>query len=185
MTDEILADAEERMKKAVTATKNEFTTIRTGRASIALFDRIMVDYYGTKTPLKQIASISTPESQLAIIQPWDKNALEGIEKAIRQSDLGLNPMNDGNIIRVPFPPLSEERRHELVKVVRKMAEEGRIAIRNIRHRARDDIKELEKEKEISEDEREKAEKKVQELTDKYIKEIDELLSYKEKEILEV
>jgi ribosome recycling factor len=185
MIEEILADAEERMKKAVIATKNEFATIRTGRASVALFDRIMVNYYGTKTPLKQIASISTPESQLAVIQPWDKSVLEEIEKAIRQSDLGLNPMNDGNIIRVPFPPLSEERRHELVKVVRKMAEEGRIAIRNIRHQARDDIKELEKEKEISEDEREKAEKKVQDLTDKYIEEIGKLLSHKEKEILEV
>lgn len=185
MVQDVLAQSEEKMKKAVSAVKSEFAGVRTGRASAALFDRITVDYYGTKTPLKQMASISTPEAQTAIIQPWDKTAIPAIEKAIMASDLGVTPSNDGNIIRVPFPPLSEERRKDFVKLVKKMAEDGKVAIRNVRHEARDDLKDLEEEKMISEDERKRAEKKIDELTEKYVKEIDALLQHKEKEIMEV
>lgn len=185
MVQDVFNQAEDKMKKSVAAIKSEFTGVRTGRASASLFDRIMVDYYGTKTPLKQVASVSTPEAQLAVIQPWDKSAISAIEKAIMTSDLGVNPSNDGNVIRVPFPPLSEERRKDFVKLVKKMAEEGKVAIRNVRHEARDDLKELEDEKEISEDERKRAEKKVDELTEKYTKEIDALLQHKEKELMEV
>lgn len=185
MIQDVFAQAEEKMQKSVAAIKSELASVRTGRASAALFDRINVDYYGTKTPLKQIASISTPEAQLAIIQPWDKTAISVIEKAIMTSDLGVTPSNDGNVIRVPFPPLSEERRKEFVKIVKKIAEDGKVAIRNVRHEARDDLKEMEDEKVISEDDRKRAEKKVDELTEKYGKEIDAILQHKEKEIMEV
>lgn len=185
MIDGVLSESETKMGKAVEAVRREFAGVRTGRASAVIFDNVRVDYYGTKTPLKQIASVTIPEPQLAVIQPWDKGAIGAIEKAILQSDLGLNPSSDGNIIRVPFPPLSEERRKELVKVAHKMAEEGKVAIRNVRHEARDRLHELEKEKLISEDERERAEKKVQELTDKYVKMIEDALAHKEKEIMEV
>ncbi|MBE0446574.1 MAG: ribosome recycling factor [Actinobacteria bacterium] len=185
MVQDVLSEAEEKMKKAVTVVKSELAGVRTGRASAALFDRIMVDYYGTKTPLKQMASISTPEAQLAIIQPWDKSAISAIEKAIMTSELGVTPSNDGNVIRLPFPPLSEERRKDFVKLVKKMSEEGKVAVRNIRHGARDDLGSLEKEKLISEDEEKRAEKRVNELTDKYVKEIDGLLQRKEQEIMEV
>ncbi|HZD59369.1 MAG TPA: ribosome recycling factor [Anaerolineae bacterium] len=185
MVQDVLSEAEDKMKKAVTAIKSELASVRTGRASAALFDRLMVDYYGTKTPLRQVASVSTPEAQLAIIQPWDKSAISAIEKAIMTSDLGVTPSNDGNIIRVPFPPLSEERRKDFVKLVKKMAEEGKVAVRGSRHSARDDLEDLEKEKLISEDERKRAEKKIDELTDKYVKEIDGLLNKKEQELMEV
>ncbi len=185
MVQDVLTQSEDKMKKAVTAIKSEFAGVRTGRASAFLFDRINVDYYGTKTPLKQMASISTPEAQLAIIQPWDKSAIAAIEKAIMASDLGVNPSNDGNVVRVPFPPLSEERRKDFVKLIKKMAEEGKVGVRNVRHEARDDLKDLEDEKMISEDDRKRAEKKVDELTEKYVKEIDALLQHKEKEIMEV
>ncbi|NCO66618.1 MAG: ribosome recycling factor [Candidatus Aquicultor secundus] len=185
MVQDVLSQSEEKMKKAVAAIKSEFAGVRTGRASAFLFDRINVDYYGTKTLLKQMASISTPEAQLAIIQPWDKSAIGAIEKAIMMSDLGVNPSNDGNVVRVPFPPLSEERRKDFVKLVKKMAEEGKVGVRNVRHEARDDLKDLEDEKMISEDDRKRAEKKVDELTEKYVKEIDALLHHKEKEIMEV
>lgn len=185
MLQDVYSQSEEKMKKAVNAVKSEFTGVRTGRASASIFDRVIVDYYGTKTPLKQIASISTPEAQLAIIQPWDKSAITAIEKAIMSSDLGVMPSNDGNVIRVPFPPLSEERRKDFVKLIKKMAEEGKVAIRNVRHSARDDLEELEDEKMISEDERKRAEKKIDELTEKYVKEIDAILQHKEKEIMEV
>lgn len=185
MVQDVYSQSEEKMKKAVIAVKSEFSGVRTGRASASLFDRITVDYYGTKTPLKQIASISTPEAQLAIIQPWDKSAISAIEKAIMSSDLGVMPSNDGNVIRVPFPPLSEERRKDFVKLIKKMAEEGKVAIRNVRHTARDDLEELEDEKLISEDERKRAEKKIDELTEKYVKEIDAVLQHKEKEVMEV
>ena len=134
MVQDVLSQSEEKMKKAVAAIKSEFAGVRTGRASAFLFDRINVDYYGTKTLLKQMASISTPEAQLAIIQPWDKSAIGAIEKAIMMSDLGVNPSNDGNVVRVPFPPLSEERRKDFVKLVKKMAEEGKVGVRNVRHR---------------------------------------------------
>jgi ribosome recycling factor len=185
MVQDVLSKSEEKMKKAVAAIKSEFSGVRTGRASAFLFDRIVVDYYGTKTPLKQMASISTPEPQLAIIQPWDKSAMGAIEKAIMASDLGVTPSNDGNVVRVPFPPLSEERRKDFVKLVKKMAEEGKVGIRNVRHEARDDLEDLEDEKMISEDDRKRAEKKVDELTEKYVKEIDALLHHKEQEIMEV
>jgi len=185
MVQDVFAQAEDKMQKSVAAIKSELASVRTGRASAALFDRINVDYYGTKTPLKQIASISTPEAQLAIIQPWDKTAISVIEKAIMTSDLGVTPSNDGNVIRVPFPPLSEERRKEFVKIVKKIAEDGKVAIRNVRHEARDGLKEMEDEKMISEDDRKRAEKKVEELTEKYNKEIDAILQHKEKEIMEV
>ncbi|MHB0975855.1 MAG: ribosome recycling factor [Candidatus Aquicultorales bacterium] len=185
MTDDVLKEAEAKMGKAVEAVKREFAGLRTGRASAAIFDNVKVDYYGTVTPLKQMSSISVPEPQLAIVQPWDKSAIPAIEKSILQSDLGLNPSNDGNVVRVPFPPLSEERRREIVKVAHKMAEEGKVAIRNVRHEARDDLSKLEKEKMISEDDKERAEKKVQELTDKYVKQVDEVLAHKEKEIMTV
>lgn len=185
MVQDILVQTEEKMKKAIKAIKSEFAGVRTGRATASLFDRVIVDYYGTKTPLKQMASISTPEPQTAIIQPWDKTAISAIEKSIMQSDLGVNPSNDGTIIRVPFPPLSEERRKEFVKVIKKMAEEGKVAIRNARHEARDGITELEKEKMISEDDRKRGDKKVDELTEKYVKEIEALFQHKEKELMEV
>lgn len=184
-TQDVFSESEERMKKAVTAIRSEFAGVRTGRASGALFDRIVVDYYGTKTPLKQMASVSTPEAQLAVIQPWDKSAIAAIEKAIMSSDLGVNPSNDGNVIRVPFPPLSEERRKDFVKLVKRMAEEGKVAIRGVRHDARDELEMLEDEKEISEDDRKRAEKKIDELTEKYTKEIDAVLQQKEKELMEV
>ncbi|MCL5292481.1 MAG: ribosome recycling factor [Actinobacteria bacterium] len=185
MVSDILSESESKMIKAIEALKKEFSGVRTGRASAGIFDHIKVDYYGTKTPLKQMASLSIPEPQLVVIQPWDKGAIGAIEKAILQSDLGLNPSNDGNVIRVPFPPLSEERRREIVKVAHKIGEDGKVAVRNVRHEARDHLHELEKEKLISEDDRDRGEKKVQELTDKYGKQIDELLSHKEKEIMEV
>jgi len=185
MVQDVLSEAEEKMKKAVMAIKSELAGVRTGRASAMLFDRITVDYYGTRTPLKQMASISTPEAQLAIIQPWDKSSIPAIEKAIMTSDLGVTPSNDGNVVRVPFPPLSEERRRDFVKLVKKMAEEGKVSMRSVRHSARDDLEELEKEKVISEDDRKRAEKKVDELTDKYVKEVDGLLQRKEQEIMEV
>jgi len=183
MVQDVLSQSEEKMKKAVAAIKSEFAGVRTGRASAFLFDRINVDYYGTKTLLKQMASISTPEAQLAIIQPWDKSAIGAIEKAIMMSDLGVNPSNDGNVVRVPFPPLSEERRKDFVKLVKKMAEEGKVGVRNVRHEARDDLKDLEDEKMISEDDRKRAEKKVDELTEKYVKEIDALLHHKENRLM--
>lgn len=185
LVNDVLGDAETKMGKAIEAVKREFSGVRTGRASAALFDALKVDYYGTLTPLKQMGSVSTPEPQLAIVQPWDKSAIPAIEKAILQSDLGLNPSNDGNVVRVPFPPLSEERRKEIVKVAHKMAEDGRVAIRNIRHEARDNLHKLEKDKSISEDDKERGEKKVQELTDKFTKHVDELLKHKEQEIMEV
>lgn len=173
------------MEKAVIATGHELAGIRTGRASTAILDRIFIDYYGTKTSLKQVASINTPESQLLVVQPWDKSILSTVEKAILQSDLGLTPSNDGQVIRLPFPPLSEERRKELVKVAKKIGEDGRIAVRNIRRDANDHLRHKEKDHEISEDDLERAQEEVQKLTDKYIAEIDEMLGVKEREIMEV
>ncbi|HQJ07996.1 MAG TPA: ribosome recycling factor, partial [Deltaproteobacteria bacterium] len=159
--------------------------VRTGRASIGILDGIMVDYYGTMTPLKQLATLAVPEPRLITIQPWDKGAITAIEKAIMKSELGLTPANDGKIIRVPIPPLNEERRRDLVKMVKKMAEEYRVEIRNHRRDANAMLKDLEKEKEISQDELKSGQDKVQELTDGYIKKVDSMLSEKEKEIMEV
>lgn len=185
MVDEVLREAEELMKAAVHAARVDFQAVRTGRANTALVDRIVVSYYGTPTPLNQLASISTPEPRLLLIQPWDKSQMGAIEKAILQSDLGLTPTNDGDVIRIAIPALTEDRRRELVRFVRKEAEEKRIAVRNARRDANERLKKLEKEKEIAEDECRKATDRVQELTDRYVKEIDRLLELKEKEIMEI
>ncbi|MCU0577572.1 MAG: ribosome recycling factor [Desulfobacterota bacterium] len=173
------------ISKTVDAMRSSLQKVRTGRASIGILDGIMVDYYGTPTPLNQLATLAVPEARLITIQPWDKGALSPIEKAILKSELGLTPNNDGRIIRVPIPPLNEERRRDLVKMVKKNAEEYRIEVRNHRRDANALLKELEKEKEINKDELKVAQDKVQELTDNSIKQIDELLAAKEKEIMEV
>jgi len=181
----IINDAVDKMKKGLTAVGAEFRTVRTGRASAAILDRVIVDYYGTQSPLKAVANIVVPEPQLIVIQPWDKSVIPDIERAILQSDLGITPSNDGKIIRLPFPPLTEERRKEIVKIVRKYAENGRVSIRNIRREANDHLRHAEKDKEISEDDLRRAQEQIQEHTDKYIAEIDEMLKAKEKEIMEV
>lgn len=178
-------DAKSRMDKSVENYKKELSKIRTGRASLALFEGIKVNYYGTMVPLNQVATLSVPDSRLIVIHPWESRMIPEIERAIRQSDLGLSPVNDGKLIRVPFPPLTEERRRELVKIVKKMEEESKIAIRNIRRDANEQLKKLEKDKKISQDELRKQQDNVQTLTDKYIKKIEELTSIKEKEIMEV
>jgi len=185
MLKDILRNAEERMKKAVEVTRQELVKIRTGRASTALLDGVKVDYYGTMTPINQLASVGTPDLHLITVQPWDKSMIGPIEKAILAANLGLNPANDGTIIRIPIPPLSEERRKELVKLTKKFGEEGRIAIRNVRRDAIEHLKRAEKDEHISEDERKRAEEEAQKMTDKHIKEIDQLLAQKEKEIMEV
>lgn len=173
------------MQKAVDHFQNELKKVRTGRASASLLDDIRVDYYGTPTPLGQIASVNVPDARSIVIQPWEKNLVGEIEKAIRQSDLGLNPNNDGAIIRVPIPPLTEERRKDIVKMCKKDAEESRIAVRNIRRDQMENLKKAEKEEHFSEDDRKRAEDEVQKLTDKHIKMLDDLLAKKEKEIMEV
>jgi len=185
MIDDILKEADEKMKKSVVTTGHELATVRTGRASGAIIEHLTVDYYGTKTPLNQMASITVPEPQLLVVQPWDKTALEAVEKAIMQSDLGLSPSNDGNLIRLPFPPLSEERRKELVRHVKKLAEHGRVSVRNIRRDANERVKRLKKEHEIAEDDSKRAHDECQDLTDKHIAEIDALIEAKELEIMEV
>lgn len=185
MLDEIYADAEERMKKAVAAYQRELSSLRAGRATPTLLDRIEVDYYGTLTPLNQLAGVTAPEPRLLVVQPWDKQSLPEVEKAIMKSDLGLTPSNDGNVIRLTIPELTEERRKDLVKFVKKKAEEGRVAIRNIRRDANDSIKQLEKESEISEDESKRAQNEIQELTDERIKEVEQVMEAKEKEVMEV
>ena len=184
MTNDVLNRAEASMRKGVEATVREFAGVRTGRASTALVQGIAVDYYGTPTPLHQVATVATPETRLITIQPWDQSLVPAIEKAILKSDLGITPSNDGRIIRIAVPPLTEERRKELVRIVRRMTEEGRVAIRNIRRDANEKLKSLEKQKQISEDDLKKATDSVQKLTDKYIKEIEMALASKEKEILE-
>jgi ribosome recycling factor len=185
MIDELLADARERMGKSVDATNQEFNTVRTGRASPALLDRITVDYYGAQTPLKQLATISAPEPRLLTIQPYDKSSIKAIEKAIDSSDLGLHPSNDGNLIRLSIPELTEERRKDLVKMVRHIAEEGRVAIRNVRRDVMHDLRELKSEGEAGSDDEHRAEVELQKLTDSRIGELDALLKGKEAEILEV
>lgn len=185
MAQEFMDDGKNRMDKAIVACHNEFKTIRTGRASPALLDRISVDYYGTKTPLKQLANVGAPEARLLVITPYDKSAVKEIEHAIMESELGLNPNNDGNVIRLQIPELTEERRRDLVKVVRGLAENSRVAVRNVRRHILQDIKELQKEGDISEDELRRAEEEMQKLTDAHVKKIDEMLVHKEAEILEV
>ena len=185
MLDAIYAETEDRMDKVISAFQRELATLRAGRATPALLDRIEVDYYGAMTPLNQLAGVTAPESRLLVIQPWDKPALGDIEKAIMKSDLGLMPNNDGNVIRLSIPQLTEERRKELVKLVRKKAEESKVGIRNVRRDANDDIKQLEKSNDISEDERRRSQDKIQELTDKKILEIDAVMAVKEQEMMEV
>ncbi len=175
------AKAEERMKKTIAALEEEFKLLRTGRASAALFDRVKVEYYGTPTPLNQLANISIPEARLIVIQPFDKNVIGDVEKAIQASELGLNPSNDGKVIRISIPPLNEERRKELVKQAKNMAENSRVSIRNIRRDANDQIKNGD----FPEDEQKKGTDDIQKLTDKYVEKIGEVLSAKEKEIMEV
>lgn len=185
MFSEVYSDARERMTKAITALKSEFNSVRAGRANPALLDRLMVEYYGTPTPIRQMANVSAPEPRLLVIQPWDKTAISEIEKAVLKSDLGLTPTNDGNVVRLAIPQLTEERRAELVKVVRKKAEEARVAIRNIRRDSNDIIKDLQKAGEISEDDEHRSQEEVQKITDKFIKQVDEQLGFKESEIMEV
>jgi ribosome recycling factor len=179
---EIIADTESKMKKTIEATHREFAAIRTGRASVAILDNVRVDYYGTSTPLKQMAAITTPDARLISIQPWDKAALEEIEKALLKSDIGITPTNDGKCIRLSMPPLTQERKAELDKILKKIAEEGRISLRTSRHAAIEHIRKLEKDKELTEDDKFKSQEDIQKLTDKYIKEIDTNLAGKEKEI---
>jgi ribosome recycling factor len=184
-TDELLSDAKERMAKSVEACRHELATVRTGRASPHLLDRVVVDYYGTETPLRQLSQIAATDARLLTLTPYDKNAIKAIEKAILESDLGLTPSNDGNVIRLQIPELNEERRRELVKVVHNVAEEGRVAVRNIRRDVMHDLRELKKEGEVGEDDERRAEAELQKGTDGAIGEIEALLKAKEEEILEV
>jgi len=179
---DIIRDTESKMKKTVEATHREFSAIRTGRASTAIVEGVQVDYYGAPTPLKQLAAISTPDARLVVVQPWDKNALGEIEKAIMKSNVGITPTNDGKVIRLSIPPLTDERRAELDKILKKIAEDGHVSLRTGRHTAIEHIRKLEKDKLVTEDEKFKSQDDVQKLTDKYIKEIDTLLAAKEKEI---
>jgi len=185
MIPEVKQKAAQRMDKAMEALKREFATVRTGRASLSLLDGIRVEYYGTQVPLNQVATLAIPESRLITIQPWDTSVIGEIEKAILKSDLGLTPSNDGKTIRIAIPPLTEERRRELVKVVRKMAEDARIAVRNARREANEALKKLEKSEHLSQDEVRKAMEDVQKTTDQHIRQVDELLARKEAEIMEV
>jgi ribosome recycling factor len=180
----VVRKAEQEMKRAVEATLKNFNSVRTGRASVSLVEGIHVDYHGTMTPLNQLASLAVPERRLITIQPWDPSAVQAIEKAILKSDLGITPTSDGKVIRLTVPTLTEERRKELVKVIHKMAEEGRVIIRNHRRDANDALKKMEKAKQVSEDEVRKGNELIQDLTNKMIKSLDELLAKKEKEIME-
>ena len=183
--EDFLADAKRRMDKSIEATHHEFNSIRTGRASPALLDRITIDYYGTATPLKSLASISAPEARLLVVQPFDPGSIKNIERAIQESDLGLTPSNDGKLVRLPIPALTEERRKDLVKVVRRVAEEGKVAIRNVRRDIMQHLKELVVNGDVGDDEERRAEQQVQKITDEHTKSIDDLLKVKEAEIMEV
>jgi len=185
MIDDYLQDARERMHKSVDATRHSFGSVRTGRASPGLLDRIVVEYYGTQTPLKQMATVNAPEARLLTIQPYDKSSMKAIERAIQESDLGLTPNNDGSIIRLQIPDMTEERRREMVKVARNLAEEGRIAIRNVRRDVMHDLRELKDAGEIGSDDEHRGEQQLQKLTDEQIAEVDAALKAKEAEILEV
>ena len=182
---DFVKDAESRMQKTIESVKGDFSAVRAGRANASVLDRIQVEYYGTPTPLNQVASVSSPDPRQLVIQPWDSSLLKAIEKAILTSELGINPQNDGRIIRLTFPQLTEERRKELTKQVRKYAENGKVAIRNIRRDAMDKVKAAKKKSEITEDEAKDIEKKLQDVTDKYIKKVDELGAEKEKELMSV
>ena len=185
MIDNILKDAEEKMAKATEVAREEFTTIRAGRASAGLFSKIMVEYYGTPTPIQQVASIQTPEARVAVVTPFDKSALGAVERAIRDSDLGVNPSNDGVVIRVPFPQLTEERRKEFIKVAKAKAEDARVSLRNIRRTAKEALEKLSKDGDAGKDDVARAEKSLEDLTSKSVNHIDEMLKHKEVELLEV
>ncbi|MGB9667950.1 MAG: ribosome recycling factor [Thermosulfidibacteraceae bacterium] len=184
MLEDLFKDVKKRMKATLEKFEEELKGVRTGRASTVILEGIKIEYYGTPTPLKQLASFTIPEPRLVVIQPWDKSITKAIEKAINSSDIGLTATSDGNVIRVNFPPLTEERRRDLVKFIRKKAEEYRVAVRNIRRDANEEVKKMEKEKLISEDDAKKAQKEIQNMTDEYIKKVDEALERKEKEIME-
>jgi ribosome recycling factor len=183
--DETLLDAEEKMEKAVAVAKDDLATVRTGRATPNMFARVLVDYYGSMTPINQLASITVPEARLAVIKPYDQSQLKALETAIRNSDLGLNPSNDGQIIRVVIPQLSEERRREMVKVARSKGEDARVTIRNIRRKAMEELHRIARDGEAGEDEVSRAEKELQNTTDKYVHQVDDLVKHKEAELLEV
>lgn len=181
----VLKDCEKKMDKAISNLEKEFSKLRTGRASTGLVEEVMVDYYGTLTPLNQLASISIPDSRTIAIQPWDRNAFSSVEKAIMKSDLGLNPVNDGKIIRINIPPLTEERRKDLVKLAKKYSEDAKIAIRNVRRDANETLKKMKNNKDLSEDEMHKGQDEVQKLTDSFVEKADQVLEVKEKEIMEI
>jgi ribosome recycling factor len=185
MLNDVYADSRDRMKKVIENLEREFKRVRTGRASVALLDGIRVDYYGTPTPLNQIATLTVPEPRSITIQPWDATVIGDVEKAILKSELGLTPMNDGKMVRINIPPLTEERRRDLVKVIRKMAEESKVALRNIRRDSNEMLKDLKKDKAISEDEQFRGQDEVQKITDEFIKQAEAVYAGKEKEILEV
>ena len=185
MTDDVLLETIEKMDKAVAHTQAEFATVRTGRATPALLEKLKVDYYGTEVPLQQLAGFNVPEARLLVVQPYDKGAMKAIEKAIQHSDLGINPSNDGQVIRLVWPQLTEERRRELVKVVKHKAEEGRVAVRNLRRSARHELEALERDGEVSSDELDRAEKELEKLTHDHVAEIDRMVQHKEHELLEV
>ena len=185
MIDETLLDAEEKMEKAVSVAKEELASVRTGRANPSMFARIVVDYYGSPTPLNQLASVSIPEARMAVVKPYDTSQLNAVERAIRDSDLGVNPSNDGTIIRISIPQLSEERRREMVKVAKAKGEDSRVTVRNIRRKAKEELDRLVKDGEVGEDDGARAEKELESLTHKYVAQVDELVKHKEVELLEV
>jgi len=185
MIDDVVAEAKDAMSRSVDALKRELSKVRTGRASTALLDDVRVDYYGTPTPLNQVGTMAIPEARMITIQPWEKQIIPEIEKAIHKADLGLNPNSDGQLIRIVIPPLTEERRKEMVKVIRRMGEDSKIAIRNARRDANDTLKMLEKEKEITEDDLKRGEKQIQDVTDSFVENVDEVMDNKEKEVMEI
>ncbi len=185
MLEKIIHETEDKMKKAVEFTRQELSKLRSGKATVALLDDIKIDYYGQKLPIAQTSSVGTPDAHLITVQPWDKSMIHEIERAILAANIGLTPANDGTLIRLPVPALTEERRKELVKVAKKFTEDGRVTIRNIRRDANEHLKKAEKDEHVSEDERKRGETEVQKLTDKYIKQLDNILATKEKEIMEV
>ncbi|UJW35992.1 ribosome recycling factor [Saccharothrix sp. AJ9571] len=185
MIDETLLDAEEKMEKAVSVAKDDLTSVRTGRATPSMFSRIVVEYYGAPTPLNQLASVNIPEARMAVVKPYDQTQLNAIEKAIRESDLGVNPSNDGQIIRIVIPQLTEERRKEMVKVAKSKGEDAKVSIRSVRRKAKEELDRIQKDGEAGEDDVTRAEKELQNLTDNYVGQVEELVKHKEAELLEV